>query len=130
MRILVADDDVFVHEMIETLLKDTGLASVNAADGLQAIAEFEKQPFRIAVIDMMMPNRDGIQTIRDIRRRWPATRIIAMSGGSKLLRRFQVLDWAAELGADAVLPKPFTPQALVEVVEAQLRLAPPPAVAV
>ena len=124
MRVLVADDDAFARELVGILLEGTGLAAVEAKDGLQAIVEFEKKPFRIALIDMIMPNRDGLETIMEVRRRWPATRIIAMSAGSRLLRRSDALQWAVGLGADMAIEKPFDMTAFGSVIDEQLKLAP------
>ncbi len=103
--------------------------AVEAADGLEAVAQFEKQPFRIALVDMIMPNCDGIETIMAIRCRWPSTRIIAMSAGSRFLRRKEALDWAVGLGADMAIEKPFDPVSFSCVMEEQLALAPPRLVA-
>ncbi|PVM93687.1 response regulator [Caulobacter endophyticus] len=126
MRVLVADDDDFIRELVGIFLEGSGLAMVEAEDGLEAIAEFERQPFRIALIDVMMPKQDGIETIAQVRRRWPSTRIIAMSAGSRLIKRDDALAWASGLGADAVVQKPFDPIMLSDIIERQLALAPPP----
>lgn len=125
MRVLVADDDFVVRELIGILIEGLGLAAVPAADGLEAVAEFEKQPFRIALVDIMMPGRDGLETIMELRRRWPDTRIIAMSAGSRFLSRATALDWAVGLGADMALEKPFDPVTFSCVIGEQLALAPP-----
>lgn len=128
MRVLVVDDDEFVREAVGILLGGTGLATVPACDGGEAVAEFEKGPFRIVLVDILMPNRDGLEAIVDIRRRWPTTRIIAMSGGSRRISRHDALDWAMGLGADLALPKPFDPRQFASLIEDQLKLAPPPTI--
>jgi CheY-like chemotaxis protein len=125
MRVLVADDDAFIRELVGILVQGSGLDAVEAADGLEAVAQFEKQPFRIALVDMIMPNCDGIETITAIRRRWPNTRIIAMSAGSRFLSRKDALDWAVGLGADMAIEKPFDPVSFSCVMDEQLALAPP-----
>jgi CheY-like chemotaxis protein len=127
MRVLVADDDAFIRELVGILVQGSGLDAVEAADGLEAVVQFEKPPFRIALVDM--PNCDGIETIMAIRRRWPSTRIIAMSAGSRFLRRKEALDWAVGLGADMAIEKPFDPVSFSCVMEEQLALAPPRLVA-
>jgi CheY-like chemotaxis protein len=123
MRILVADDDPFVLEAVGILLRGSGLEVVNACDGDEAIAAFEERPFAVALIDMVMPHRDGLETIMELRRRWPATRIVAMSGGSRFLTKDNTLDWAARLGADITLAKPFDVVAFSSFIEEQVRLA-------
>lgn len=129
MRVLVADDDAFIRELIGILVQGSGLVAVEAADGLDGGRAFEKQPFRIALVDMIMPNCDGIETIMAIRRRWPDTRIIAMSAGSRFLGRKDALDWAVGLGADMAIEKPFDPVSFSCVMDEQLGLAPPRLVA-
>lgn len=124
MRILIADDDPLVREVAALLLDGAGLAVVEVVDGLQAVAEFEKAPFELALIDIFMPNRDGVETIRELRRRWPGTRIIAMSGGARIIRREDALEWALGLGADIVIEKPFDPLMFGATIEEQLRLGP------
>jgi len=124
MQVIVVDDDPFVREVAGIFLKGAGLDPVEAADGDEAITAFEKEPFAIALIDLFMPNRDGLETIAEIKRRWPATRIIAMSGGSKLIDKVQALDWAQGFGADAMIAKPFDLRNLIEQVDAQRRATP------
>lgn len=128
MRALIVDDDAFVREVAGLYVQGTGLIPVEAADGVEAIDAFERKPFRIVLLDMLMPNRDGLETIAELRKRWPSTRIIAMSGGSRFFRKLEALDWAVGFGADAILPKPFSPLDLSTAIKAQLKLAPPPIV--
>lgn len=124
MKVIVVDDDPFVREVAGIFLQGAGLEPVEAADGDEAIAAFEKGPFAIALIDLLMPNREGLETIAEIKRRWPATRVITMSDGSKLIDKAQALDWAQGFGADAIIGKPFDPRSLIEQVDAQRRAAP------
>lgn len=75
------------------------------------------------ITDILMPNRAGLETIIDLRASRPDTRIIAISGGGRI-RSAEFLEFAARLGADATLRKPFTLKAFVRAVEDCL---PPPA---
>lgn len=127
MRLLIADDDDVVRQPVSTLARRLGFEPVEVADGVEAIAVFEKQPCGLALIDMMMPNKDGIETIMELKRRWPSTRVIAMSGGSRFILRAEALDWGMGLGADAALFKPFTVVDLQDTLMTQLRLASPTA---
>jgi DNA-binding response OmpR family regulator len=122
MRILVADDDPLVREFVGLVLRNAGHYSVQVKNGLEALAEFEKQPFQLALIDLIMPEQEGIATIVQIRRGWPDARIIAMSAGSQSLSRSTALDWAVELGADLALTKPIDPAELLRVITEQATL--------
>lgn len=125
MRLLIADDDAVVRQLVFALAQGLGFEPVEASDGIEAIAAFEQQQFRFALIDMMMPNKDGIETIMELKRRWPSTRVIAMSAGSRFVSRTEATDWGMGLGADAALLKPFSVADLQDALMTQLRQAPP-----
>jgi CheY-like chemotaxis protein len=120
MRILVADDDPLVREFIGLSLRNAGQQSALVRNGLEAVAEFKKQPFQLALIDLIMPEQEGIETIVQVRRGWPTTRIIAMSAGSKSLSSSTALDWAVELGADLALTKTIDPVEFIRVIGEQV----------
>ena len=65
-------------------------------------------PCDIAIVDIFMPVKEGIETIVEMRRNFPTTKIIAISAGSKMMPGSQALDFARNLGADEILPKPFS----------------------
>lgn len=68
---------------------------------------FQEEPFDLVVTDIVMPEKEGIETIGDIRRYFPETKIIAISGGSRSLKADYVLHTAKILGAHCTLFKPF-----------------------
>jgi len=127
MRLLIADDDAVVRQLASVFARRLGFEPVEAVDGFEAISAFEEQPFRFALIDMMMPGKDGIETIVELKRRWPTTRVIAMSAGSRFVARAEALDWAMGLGADEALLKPFNVADLQTALMDQLKQAPPAA---
>jgi CheY-like chemotaxis protein len=90
-----------------------------AADGEQGIALHRKRPASLLVTDIFMPNKEGIETIRDFRAEFPNVPIIAMSGGGRL-KRHGSLSTAKALGAAAILRKPFTISDLLRTVAALL----------
>src|SRR5205807_7303003 len=85
-------------------------------DGGEAIRAFRQHPSDLLLCDLFMPGKEGLETIRELRREFPDVKIVAMSGGA-LNGTMDFLPVAARLGALAVLSKPFTPEALLAVVE-------------
>jgi CheY-like chemotaxis protein len=109
-RILVVDDDGALRRLVAAVLKRKGFAVAEASDGAEAVATLEREAFALVVTDLMMPGMGGPELVRHIRAHRPATKILAVSGSSR------VSGDAALLGVDAVLKKPFTPPELVVAV--------------
>jgi CheY-like chemotaxis protein len=109
-RILVIDDDETLCATLEQLLAEAGHAVVTATDGLKAARLFRAEPFHLIITDIIMPNREGLETVIELHRDFPDTGVIAMSGGVAMSRTY--LSMAARLGAHRTLAKPFTPQQL------------------
>lgn len=121
-RILVIDDNDDVRMVVAAVLESAGHEVVLAPDGVRGVELQRKSPAALAIIDILMPEKDGIETILDLTREFPDLRIIAMSGAGKRLKTTDHLYTAKELGADAVLRKPFGPGALLELVRDTLKL--------
>jgi DNA-binding response OmpR family regulator len=109
---LFVDDEQSIRDLFERALVGAGFEFDGAADGDKAVAKLEGRRYDAVVIDLIMPDREGMETIREVRRRWPETFIIAISGGGRI-GADNVLDLAKALGADRTLTKPFTPAKLV-----------------
>ena len=105
--VLVVDDDPVFREIARAMLLDGGHEVAVAEDGMQALKAIEARPPDLAVLDMLMPNRDGIETLGDLRRRWPRVKVIMVSAGARLLDADALLGAARALGADATLGKPL-----------------------
>ncbi len=114
--ILLIDDDPGVLRTIEIILIDLGYRVRTAADGEKGLLLFRADPPDIVITDIIMPGKEGIKTMIEMRRLRPTVRIIAMSGGGPSLK-FDLLAMAAKLGADRVLPKPFDGDQLATLVE-------------
>jgi CheY-like chemotaxis protein len=122
VRILVIDDNEDVRSVVSGVLEAAGYEVTVAPDGAQGIDAQRKSPARIVITDILMPNRDGIETIRDFRQEFPTVKIIAMSGaGQRLKNTGPQLFAAKELGANVVLRKPFAPAILLDSVRDMLR---------
>ena len=113
-HILVTDDDLEIRQLLCLLLRRDGHEVVEAADGAEALRALREAPFDLLLCDLVMPNKEGLETIRAARRAFPGLRIVAMSGGMRGGRDF--LKVARLLGADAVLAKPFSGQELLDAV--------------
>jgi CheY-like chemotaxis protein len=118
-RILVIDDDEALLSSLELLLSAAGHDVTTSGDGLKAAQLFRTEPFDLILTDIVMPNRDGIETVIALRGEFPEIGIIAMSGGAKLSPLY--LGIATRLGAHRTLEKPFTPAQLEEAIEAVFR---------
>ena len=104
--VLVIDDDSAVRSTLSIVLEEHGyrvFQSENGATGLDAFRAYKPD---LIITDIVMPVKEGLQTIIDIRRERPGTRIIALSGGSRRGRN-DFLDIARQFGAWDVLVKPF-----------------------
>ena len=104
--ILVVDDEDLVRAQISASLELDGFQVAQAANGDEALAWLRDNVAAIMVTDILMPAKDGIETIRDARRLYPSLKIIAMSGGIRT-NAPDVLDTARQVGADRILAKPF-----------------------
>jgi DNA-binding response OmpR family regulator len=106
-RILVIDDDIDLCLVMREVLKAEGYEVSLATDGAQGIGSQRNQPASLLITDIFMPNKEGIETIRDFRAEFPNVPIIAMSGGGRLKRQGSLFT-AQELGAAVILRKPFS----------------------
>jgi DNA-binding response OmpR family regulator len=117
MKILVIDDDDMVRDSLATVLSDRGYDVFTARDGYRAMPVFASVRLDIVLTDILMPEQEGIETIRRMRLANPEVKIIAMSGGGRIIG-VDVLDLAKKLGADDVLTKPFHPEDLLRRISA------------
>jgi DNA-binding response OmpR family regulator len=120
--ILIVDDERELREMMQRFLTEEGYAVTCAADGVEASKQILARPVDLVITDLIMPEKDGIQLMNEMRWKHPQLRIIAMSGGGHVPRE-QYLRIARGLGADAVLEKPFSNNTLLETVD-QVMLKP------
>lgn len=118
--ILLVDDDVTLLQTIGTQIRLAGFDTVLSSSAVTAIQVLKDQPIDLVVMDLFMPDRDGIETITDIRMDWPDLPIIAMSGGWRTIGADTVLDMALAIGAQSALAKPFDRATLVAAIEATL----------
>ncbi len=114
--VLVIDDDPLFREIARELLVQAGY-EVSLAENGAAAARIAAEPAPdLAVVDMLMPERDGIETIRDLRGRWPGVKLVAVSAGARGLEPSLLLRAAKAMGADAALQKPIEHADLLKVI--------------
>jgi CheY-like chemotaxis protein len=115
-RVLVIDDSPTVLEIVSERLMAAGHEVLQASDGKPGLALFLRSSPDLVISDMVMPEMDGFEVLRAIRVAAPATPLILMSGGGRSLRLDDLLRTARLLGAWQVLRKPFSAEALLDVV--------------
>ena len=104
--ILVIDDDEIVNGMLVQLLTEAGYAVLSAANGRKGLALVETAAFDLIVTDIVMPDKEGLETIIAIKKLNKAIPVIAVSGGGKNSAE-EYLQYAQHLGADYTLKKPI-----------------------
>ena len=115
-RILVVDDDGHIRDVMRFALQQGGFQVVEAKDGADALLRFDAGGIDLVVLDIVMPESDGLEVCRRIRAK-SRTPIIFVSSRDEELDRVLGL----ELGADDYLVKPFSPRELLARVKAVLR---------
>lgn len=122
-RILLIDDDDALRGVIAQNLELAGHVVLQAGDGRQGVDLFHIAPVDLVLTDLVMPGKEGVETIIEMHREKPELPIIAMSGG--MPRSSMYLEIAAKLGARRALAKPFTPQELLSAIDQVLKEPPP-----
>lgn len=114
VKILLVEDDESVRHATRMVLEGAGHKVFEASNGLRVEAIVAEHQPDLVLTDMLMPDRDGVETILALRRRHPTLPIIAMSGGGK--RGMLDLGMAKRLGASATLDKPFDGEQLNKLI--------------
>lgn len=119
-RILVIDDEDLVRFTVEQILIAAGHVVATAENGAAGVRRHREFPFDLVITDIMMPERDGIETIRALKAEFPNLPIIAISGGGRM-GNLNYLEMAKDFGVASTIPKPFTPEDILDQVDAALR---------
>lgn len=114
-RILVVDDEPDIRALLEIALKLDGHDVVLAGDGVEGLRCQRDAPADLAIVDIFMPEKEGIETIMEMRQEFPRLPIIAMSGGGRS-GNTSFLAQALHLGATRAIAKPFDHRVMLEVV--------------
>jgi DNA-binding response OmpR family regulator len=110
-RILLVEDEDGLRKLLRLNLTTMGYEVSEATNGKEALAIQESEPADLILTDLVMPEKEGIETIGEIRKKYPTAKIIAMSGGGRASAE-NYLKIAKIMGADLVIAKPFSFQDL------------------
>ncbi len=114
-RILVIDDDVLIRKLVAKTLARAGYEVAVAADGHEAERIYRSEPADMIITDLFMPEKEGMEIIRELRHDFPEVKIIAISGAGSL-GTVDYLEMARMIGAGRTLAKPFAPEDLLATV--------------
>ena len=123
-RILIIDDEPQIRSMLTLMLAREGYEIVEASDGVAGIKIYRQNPADLIITDLIMPNKDGIGMIIDLKKEFPDVKIIAMSGGG-LNKPDGYLKGAKKLGAACTLTKPIDREEMLAAVREILKESPP-----
>jgi CheY-like chemotaxis protein len=113
------DDNPLLRDLLGGALTTMGYVVTSAANGAEAFEAIAHNKFDVVITDLLMPEKDGIEVIGELRRKQPEARIVAMSGGGRGSRD-HYLQTASGLGAHAVLGKPFSVSELTAALDSVL----------
>jgi len=118
-RILIIDDDHHILLMVKKMLERAGFEVDLASNGNEGLELFQKMQADLVITDIIMPEKEGLETIREMKRLRSDLKIIAMSGGGKISAD-NYLETAKIFGANLVLEKPFSQKTMVDAVNTLL----------
>ena len=115
-HVLIVEDDKEIRDGIEIYLKSQGYEVYKAADGVEGLEQIRNNEIHLAIVDVMMPRKDGIQMVMEMRKDYDFP-VIVLSAKSEEVDKIMGLN----MGADDYVTKPFTPLELLARVNSHLR---------
>ena len=115
-NILIIDDDNQFRTMLRKMIERNGHEVVEASDGKEGIKRYRKNPTDLIITDLIMPEKDGVETIQELKKDFPNIKIIAISGGGRLGPQ-DYLHIAKMLGAQRTLTKPIELPELLKAID-------------
>ncbi|MBI2423298.1 MAG: response regulator [Candidatus Hydrogenedentes bacterium] len=120
-NILIVDDSAALREVLREVLSDAGHDVGEAGNGLVAERMCKQKGYDLVITDIFMPEKEGMATIRDLRKSHPKLKILAISGGDSVTEPDTFMNLALRYGADGILSKPFEHAVLLKEVGRLLR---------
>lgn len=124
-NILLVDDDEAFRRMLSLALKRMGHRVVEVPNGLTAWKKYQEHQSELVIMDLIMPEKEGLETIRQFRHNGAKVKILAMSGGGRV-DASNLLTVARQFGADEIMAKPFSIEDLEGALKRLLPAAPTP----
>lgn len=118
--VLIVDDEDQIRQLIRETLEQAGYEVQEARDGKEGLARYRAKATDLVIMDILMPDQDGLESIMTLRREFPASKVIAITGGSDMIGILNFLDVAKMLGARRTLQKPFDMKTLLDAAAAEL----------
>ena len=124
--ILIIDDEDDIRDALQMILENVGYYVRVASNGYEAIDLQRREPADMIITDIIMPEKDGVTTINEIRQEFPGVMIIAISGGGGIdpvayqpeaITTTAYLEAAKQAGADRIFTKPFERKEIIQVVD-------------
>ena len=113
-NVLVIDDEPLIRQMARRILERSGHRIIEAANGAIGLEKLEENAVDLVLTDIMMPEKEGVETIQYVRRFYPKVKVVVMSGSDSASFYLEV---ATKFGAHAAMSKPFRPDDLNELVD-------------
>jgi len=120
LTILIVDDDELIRLTVRNMLKKTGCKVLEAKNGNEGLSIYREERPDVMLTDMLMPEKEGLETIIQIRDFDPDARIIAVSGGGAT-KNMSFLELAKKVGANQILEKPIKPEQLYTAIDSVLK---------
>jgi CheY-like chemotaxis protein len=114
-RILVVDDEPIIRKTIRMMLSPSEFEIEEAADGQEAVRAYRAHPADLVLCDLFMPEKDGLEVLRELRSEFVGVKVVVMSGGGRG-GNLETLRPAGYFGAAGILCKPFKQAELINVV--------------
>jgi len=115
-QILIIDDEATIRDLLIKILEREGYETMNASNGKEGIRLYRENPADLVITDLIMPEKEGIETIMELRRDFQDIKVIAMSGGGKIDPE-TYLQIAKTSGAIETIAKPFDLKAVLKTVQ-------------
>lgn len=119
--VLVVDDEDQIRQLIRETLEQAGYQVTEARDGKDALQQYRQSPADLVIMDILMPDQDGLESITTLKHEFPNVKVIAITGGSDMIGILNFLDVAKMLGARRTLQKPFDMHALLDAAATELQ---------
>src|SRR5262245_24313185 len=113
--IMIVDDDPIIRSMCRASFEANGYSVLEAENGVQAVTLLQSHEVAVVFLDVLMPDKDGLEALIEIKRVQPKARVYAISGGGRR-GHYGYLEIARRFGADDVVKKPFSPQTLIDLI--------------